>query len=140
MRAILFTALLVLAVQPVMPQTRSAGHRAVIELTAADPEQWDTVLNNVENLRKAFSPEPVQIDVIAHGKGLGLLRKTNTAQAERLGRLANAGVQFSACQNTMRRLKLERTDLFDFARTVDSGVAEVVRKQEANWAYIKGGG
>jgi hypothetical protein len=28
-------------------------------------------------------------------------------------------------------------DLFPFASTVDSGVAELVRKQEAGWAYVK---
>jgi intracellular sulfur oxidation DsrE/DsrF family protein len=39
----------------------------------------------------------------------------------------------------MRRLKLQKSDLFDFVVTVDSGVAEVVRKQEAGWAYLKGG-
>jgi uncharacterized protein len=77
--------------------------------------------------------------VVAHGKGLGLLRTTNTAMAERLKTISDAGVTLSACENTMRRLNVKKEDLLPFAVTVDSGVAEVVRKQEAGWSYIKAG-
>jgi intracellular sulfur oxidation DsrE/DsrF family protein len=34
----------------------------------------------------------------------------------------------------MRNVKSE--DLFSFAGEVDSGIAEIARKQEAGWAYI----
>ena len=115
-------------------------HRAVIEVTAEAAAQWESVLNNVENMRKAFAPEPTEVEVVAHGKGLAMLQKTNTEQAERIAKIAATGVTFAACRNTMRRMKVEKSDLFDFAVTVDSGVAEVVRKQEAGWAYLKGGG
>lgn len=118
----------------------SGTHRAVIELTSEGTDQWEAVLNNVENLRKAFSPAPVEIEVVTHGKGLAMIRKSNSEQAERLARIASTGVTFAACQNTMRRMKVQKSDLFDFAVPVDSGVAEVVRKQEAGWAYLKGGG
>jgi len=37
----------------------------------------------------------------------------------------------------MRDRNLTDEDLFPFASTVDSGVAELVRKQEAGWAYVK---
>ncbi len=40
----------------------------------------------------------------------------------------------------MRHRNVQKSDLFDFVVTVDSGVAEVVRKQEAGWSYLKGGG
>jgi intracellular sulfur oxidation DsrE/DsrF family protein len=43
----------------------------------------------------------------------------------------------AACRNSMRDRKITTDDLFPFATTVDSGVAELVRKQEAGWAYIK---
>ena len=114
-------------------------HQVVFEMTAEAPAQWAAVLNNVENLKKAFEPERVEVEIVAHGKALGMLQKTNTGDAARMSRLAAAGVRFAACENTMRRMKVSKSDLYDFAVTVDSGVAEVVRKQEAGWAYIKGG-
>jgi uncharacterized protein len=39
----------------------------------------------------------------------------------------------------MRRLNVKQEDLMPFAVTVDSGIAEVVRKQEAGWSYIHAG-
>ena len=115
-------------------------HRAVIEVTAEAAPQWESVLNNVENLQKAFAPEQTEVEVVAHGKALGMLQRTNAAQAERMARIAATGAKFAACENTMRRMKVQKADLFDFVVTVDSGVAEVVRKQEAGWAYLTGGG
>ena len=40
----------------------------------------------------------------------------------------------------MKKQNVTKDQLLPFVTTVDSGVAEVVRKQEAGWAYIKGGG
>ena len=70
------------------------------------------------------------------GRGLNMLRKTNAAYEERLKQLADSGVKLSACQNAMRALNIKTEDLFPFASQVDSGVAEIARKQEAGWAYI----
>jgi intracellular sulfur oxidation DsrE/DsrF family protein len=39
----------------------------------------------------------------------------------------------------MRRKNVSRGELLPFATTVDSGVAEVVRKQEQGWSYVKSG-
>ena len=115
-------------------------HRAVIELTAEPAAQWEAVLNNAENAQRAFAPERVEVTVVVHGKALPMLLKANTAQFERMAKMASNGVTFAACRNSMRRMKVEKADLHDFATTVDSGVAEVIRKQEAGWAYVKGGG
>lgn len=114
-------------------------HRIVFEVTSEDSQVWDAVLNNIENVRKAFGAATTDIRVVVHGKGIGLLRKTNTANGERVAAVAGPGVQFVACENTMKRLKLEKADLLPAAGTVDSGVAEVVRLQEAGWSYIKSG-
>jgi intracellular sulfur oxidation DsrE/DsrF family protein len=53
--------------------------------------------------------------------------------------LADGGVIFAACRNTMKRKNVAPDQLLPLAGTVDSGVAEVVRKQEAGWSYIKSG-
>jgi intracellular sulfur oxidation DsrE/DsrF family protein len=65
-----------------------------------------------------------------------MLLKKNTAYQERLKLLADSGVTLSACQNAMRFKNVKTEDLFPFAAQVDSGVAELARKQEAGWAYI----
>ena len=51
-----------------------------------------------------------------------------------------SGVVFAVCENTMKRMQITRDQLVPLASTVDSGVSEVIRKQEAGYAYIKSGG
>lgn len=116
------------------------AHRVVFEVTVDGTAQWEAVLNNVENARRALGPARTEVRVVAHGKGIGLLRKTNTALAERIARLAASGVRLAACENTMQRLTLTRADLLPAVGTVDSGVAEIVRLQSDGWAYLKAGG
>ena len=114
-------------------------HRVVFEVNVHGTEQWQGTLNNVENLQKAFGRETTEIEVVVHGKGLGLILKTNEAMGERIQLISDVAVHFVACENTMRRMDLKREDLMPFVTTVDSGVAEVVRKQEDGWSYIKSG-
>ena len=115
-------------------------HRVAFDLSAEGQERWDGVLRNVENVRKAFGPENVEAQVVVHGKALPLLQKTNGELEGRLRVLAENGVRLSACQNTMKRFNVTKEMLFPFVDTVDSGVAELIRKQENGWAYIKAGG
>jgi uncharacterized protein len=113
-------------------------HKVIFEFTSGEKEQLTAVLNNVENVRKSLGAE-TQVRLVAHGPGIALLQKTNTENAERMRKLSDAGVIFAACENTMKRKNLSKADLLDFATTVDSGVGEVVRRQEAGWSYVKSG-
>ena len=124
---------------PAASKAAAAEHRIVIEVNVDGPERWEGILNNVDNLQKAFGAEQTKIEVVAHGKGLGLLLATNEALKGRMQAEHDKGVVFAACENTMRRQNVTKDQLLPFASTVDSGVAEVVRKEEAGWSYIKGG-
>lgn len=131
-----------LCIMPVGAQDKPpapAKHKVVFELNAPSPSGWGQLFLNVENIRKAFAPDEVQVEIVFFGKGLPMLLKTNAEYAERLKAAADKGVVLAACRNSMRALKVTTEDLFPFAATVDSGVAELVRKQEAGWAYIKAG-
>jgi len=119
--------------------TTPTKHRIVMEVSSDNPAVWEAALNNAENLKKSLG-DSTAIEVVAHGGGLGMLLLTNAGQAERLLKLSASGIVFAACENTMRKKNVTRADLLSFATTVDSGVAEVVRKQEEGWSYVKSGG
>ena len=87
-------------------------------------------------MHSGLAKDGSEVEVVFFGQGLKMLLKTNTAQEEQLKKLAESGVTLAACQNAMRFLKVKSEDLFPFAAEVDSGVAELTRKQEAGWAYI----
>ena len=126
--------------QSAAPQAaQPAKHKVVFELNAPAPSGWDQLFNNVKNVQKIFEKDGVQVEIVFFGKGLPMLLKTNSEYAARLKEAHDAGVMLGACQNTMRAMKIKSEDLFPFATEVDSGVAELVRKQEEGFKYIKGG-
>ena len=112
-------------------------HRVVIEVNVPGEAAYRLVVNNVENLKKAFAPESVEVEIVCHGPGMDMLVKTNSLGA-RMGKLSAAGVLFAACSNSIRGRHIDIKHLFPFVKVVPSGVAEVVRKQEAGWSYLKG--
>jgi hypothetical protein len=132
------TAVALLMTASASAQTPAAPkHHAVIQLTEPEGMEWDTLIAHVNNMRAAFEKDGgVQIEVVFFGYGITMLRKTNTKYADDLKKLADKGVTLAACQNAMKFLNLKTEDLFPFAVQVDAGVAEVVRKQEAGWAYL----
>jgi intracellular sulfur oxidation DsrE/DsrF family protein len=124
-------------------QPDGKAYKVVFEVSLDGAEKWLGALRNADNVQKALGVKTTKIVVIAHGKGIGmLLDKTADANPEIqaiLRKLHGDGVIFAGCENTMRRLALAKKDLIEQATTVDSGVAEVIRKQGAGWAYIKAG-
>lgn len=117
----------------------AAGYRVVLQVTADSAEQWNGLLGNIENLRRALGDELRDVEVVAHGPGLGLVLRTNAAQVARMETLSSQGVRFFACENTLKRRSLSKADLLPYVGTVDSGVAQVVRRQQQGWQYIRVG-
>jgi hypothetical protein len=125
-------------------QSPNRMHKVVFEVAVDGPEQWEGALRNVANVQKALGAKTTDIDVVAHGKGLGmLLAKTAAANPElkaTVEKLHASGVVFAVCENTMKRMQITKDQLVPLSTTVDSGVSEVIRKQEVGYAYIKSGG
>ena len=121
-------------------QTAAAKkHQVVLQMNVDGADSWNQLLGNINNVQTAFGADNVAIEVVAYGKGLSLLLKTNATYEERIKAAANKGVVFAACQNSMRLRNVKTEDLFPFSTQVDSGVAELIRKQEAGWIYVRAG-
>lgn len=116
--------------------THASGHKIVFELTSEDKKTWETLLNNLENVRKELGPK-TEMEVVAHGNGIGFLLKKADFQKARMQKLTKEGIKFLGCENTMKRKKITRDELYDFAGTVPAGLAEIIRKQKEGWSYIK---
>jgi uncharacterized protein len=138
-KTLLFAAALALAfVFGAVSQTpKTSKHRVVFQLDEPEGGAWDSLVKHVNNTREALAKDGgSQVEVVFWGAGLNMLRKTNSAYEARLKQLSDDGVTLSACRNAMRVMNVKTEDLLPFASEVDSGIAEVVRKQESGWAYI----
>ena len=132
----LLAALLVIALAAVSQTPKPHKHHVVIDNTLAQPESWARVLSHVGVLQRAF-PGDIDIEVVNFGEGLAMLNKADTKLQATIQRYADSGVVFAACQNSMRARNVTTEDLFPLAKQVPAGVAEIVMKQEAGYAYLK---
>ena len=121
------------------PAAAPVKHKVVFQMNVADNDSWNQLFGNIGNAQRAFQKDGIQIEVVFYGKGITALLKTNTQFEERLKKAAADGVVLGACQNTMRLRKIASEDIFPFSTEVDSGVAEIIRKQEARFSYIRAG-
>ncbi|MCO6430495.1 MAG: DsrE family protein [Deltaproteobacteria bacterium] len=131
----MFAIGLILA-SPFSAIAESPTHDVVFEVTSGSKEEWHAALGNVENLLKALGDDSVRVEVVGHSDGLMMMTEKNLS--ERMKQLTKHKISFAACENTMRKKNVSKEELLPFVTTVDSGVAEVVRKQKSGWSYIKG--
>ena len=128
-----------------LADSHQMGSRIVLHLTTTDASRIYNMLDEVEMLMAAAQQHaiPLQIEVIANGEGLALLRQDLSPFPQRVAALADRYADklvFAACQNTIDRLRREENihvQLLPAAHVINSGVAEVIRRQTQGWAYIQ---
>lgn len=112
-------------------------HHVVFQLSEPEGAAWTSLALHVNNTMKSLADDGgSQVEVVFYGPGLSMLTKASTAYEEPLKQLSDKGVKLLACRNAMKMRNVKTEDLFPFAGQVDSGIAEIVRKQEAGWAYV----
>ena len=116
--------------------TPTAKNRALFQVTDNDPARWTMILNNMQNLRDGVAGEPVEIELVAYGPGVHML-KSDSSVKQRIAEALKSGVKVNACQNTMNGMGLKPADMLPEIGYVPSGVVEVMRKQQQGWAYIR---
>jgi len=111
-------------------------NRVVMQVSDNDPGKWNLALNNAKNLQADLGAGNVEIEIVAYGPGIGML-KADSIVGNRIGDALGQGVKVSACENTMHGQKLVKADMLDGIGYVPAGVVEIMRKQQEGWAYLR---
>jgi len=117
-------------------QAQVVRNRALFQVTDNDPARWNMILNNMTNLKEGVGSEGVEVELIAYGPGI-LMLKADSPVKHRIADAMKSGVHVNACQNTMTGMKLTPADMPAGDRLRASGVVEVMKKQQQGWAYIR---
>lgn len=112
-------------------------HKVVFQLTSNDTLVHKALIKQIRNVQAA-APN-TKIEVVCHNNGISILQSAVTKQATGIQELKQAGVDFVACENTMRERKINREELLPECRTVPAGLVEIIDRQEKGWAYVKAG-
>ena len=124
-------------VAPAHAQAASAQRgKVVIQVSDADQAKWNLALNNAKNIQTDLGAANVDIEIVAYGPGIDML-KFDSPVSGRVGEATAAGVKVIACENTMRGQKLTRADMLNGIGYVPAGVVELMSKQQQGWAYIR---
>jgi len=108
----------------------------VFQMSDDDPKKWSLMLNNVKNVQQELGTGNADIEVVTFGPGVNMLKLESTV-ADRVDEALNAGVKIVACENTMRSLKLGKSDMMSTIAYVPAGVVEIIKKQNEGYAYIR---
>lgn len=111
-------------------------HKVVFQVSDNDPAKWNLALNNIRNIQQDLGSENVEIELIAYGPGLNML-KLDSAVAARVAETLGNGAGVLACENTMRNTKVGKSDLLPNIGFVKAGVTALMMRQREGWAYIR---
>jgi len=104
-------------------------------------------LRNVKNHLNALGDENIEVIVVTHSSGAfalvdGAMGKTDKKGKpynfnDQIAGLANRGVKFQICANTIRGKKIPKEKINEHAEIVPSGVAQVAHLQQQGYLYVK---
>ena len=119
--------------------------KVLFHVSDGHADHLKNVLDDVEELMKHYrlSHQKARVEVITNGEGLSLLLAGISPYAERIQKMQKEyhDLTFVACQNTIDRYQQElgfTAKLLPGVVVIDSGVAQIMRRQHQGWAYIQG--
>jgi uncharacterized protein len=121
-------------------------HRIAIQIDQNDPQVMNLVLNNASNVIEYYrgNNEDVDIEIVAYGPGLHMLRADTSPVQDRIKQLKDlvfpGKIQFSACNNTKRGMEKAEghaISLVPEATIVPAGVVRLMELQEQGWSYVR---
>jgi intracellular sulfur oxidation DsrE/DsrF family protein len=116
-----------------------ADTKVVLQISDNDPFKQTLVLNVANNLVKHYGPDQVDVEIVAFGPGLRLLFAENENK-KRIQSLADNGVRFAACGNTvsnMGKILGEEPVLNKSATVVPGGVVRILDLEKQGYKLIK---
>jgi intracellular sulfur oxidation DsrE/DsrF family protein len=123
---------------PALAQRKKAAarQRVIFQVSDNDPAKWSLALNNAKNVQVDLGKDNVQIEIIAYGPGLDML-KAESKVADRLAGALDENVGLIACENTMITTNVTKDDMYSGIAYVKAGVTHLMKRQREGWAYIR---
>ena len=121
-------------------------HRIAIQVDQNDPEVMNLALNNASHVIEYYRArnEDVEVDIVAYGPGLHMLRADTSPVQDRIKGLKDmlppGKIHFSACDHSkqgMEKTEGHAISIVPGATVVPSGVVRLMELEEQGWSYIR---
>ena len=146
LRCLATVALMSMAFTSASPAADGKTHHIAVQVDQNDPQVMNLALNNVNAVIEYYRTknEDVDIDVVAYGPGLHMLRADTSPVQDRIKRLKDmvfpGKIVFSTCNNTkqgMEKAEGHAISILPDASVVPSGVVHLMELQERGWSYVR---
>ncbi len=117
-------------------QSASARQHVIFQVSDADPGKWNLALNNARNVQHDVGAGNVDIEIVAYGPGIGMIRK-GSAVEQRIDEATLSGMKVVACENTMHAQKLTKANMIGGLTYVPAGVVEIMKREQEGWSYVR---
>lgn len=112
------------------------SYNIVFDLTSADTMDHKSVIRWLEGISKSH-PE-AKLEVVFYGQSLSMVSIGKSIVSEQVIRLSeNKHLSFKVCEQAMKRLQVDKSQLLPGVQTVPDGIYELVSRQAEGWGYIK---
>ena len=127
-----------------LAQASHKPHKVAVQVDQDDPAVMKLALNNVQNILDYYKAkgEKVDVQVVAYGPGLNMLRDDTSPVKSRIATMAldSSNLGFYACGNTranMAKQENKTIPLVSEAKVVPAGVVRLMELQADGYAYIR---
>jgi len=120
---------------PVADKARG-NYQIVFHVSENNPQHWQVALNNAMAFQRNLGKENTQVEIVANGPGLDML-KLDSKASDRVTQALDHGIDVVACGETMKATKVNASDVIGGVRIVPGGIIEIADRQRAGWVYIR---
>ena len=110
----------------------------VFPITNWDRTEINHILGSANNVIKFYGVDNTEVVIVAYSQGIkSLLKSHDNEIKKRIKSLMTYDVEFIACGNTMKTLKIDKKDLLDGVEVVTAGIVELIERQLRGYIYIR---
>ncbi|HXZ93822.1 MAG TPA: DsrE family protein [Burkholderiales bacterium] len=117
-------------------QASAGKYQIVIQVTDDNPKVWNLALNNAFAFQRNVGKGNSQIEIVAIGPGLNMLKSESTVTS-RIDQALDQNIDVVACGETMHAMKVTKEDLIGGVRVVPGGLIEIANRQREGWIYYR---
>jgi uncharacterized protein len=112
------------------------AERIVVQVSDGNPVTWNQALNVVGNLREVYGAD-TQIELVAFGQGIHMLKFDAPVSSRVVEAQKNLGVKIYACEISMGRNKLAKSDMAPDVVFVRAGIEHIITRQREGWVNVR---
>ncbi len=110
----------------------------VFPITKWNRDEINHILGSANNVIKFYGVDNTEVVIVAYSQGINaLLKHRDNNIRKRVKSLMTYDVEFIACGNTMRTLKIDKKELLDGVEVVTAGIVELIERQLRGYIYIR---